>query len=455
MAISLDQFVHDLIDCGLLSEQELSGFQDTFPPEARPRDAKALALELIRDEKLTKHQAATILEGNATSLLFGEYVILKKLGEGGMGQVFKAVHRRMERLAAIKVLSAKSLDSPDAVKRFRQEVKIAAKLNHHNIVATYDASEQSGTHYLAMEYVDGRDLATLVKRGGPLSVAQAVGYVIQAAKGLEYAHSKGVVHRDIKPGNLLLDSEGTIKILDMGLARINERDNLPLDATLAERLTKRGQMLGTVDYMSPEQAEDTRSADQRSDVYSLGCTLYRLLTAKPVYAGTTAVMKLMAHCEAQIPSLKRSLPEVPERLNQVCLKMLAKSPEERYQSMTEVIADLEACLGSEESTVRRTPGASSTDWKPSAVSVDDAPTASYQEVSRIAPTATEQVIPPTSEDTTTFQATRTFAGDDKSVTMADRRPVSPGRARTLLLLGIGSVVVAALVVSGLRYVLFG
>jgi len=238
MAISLDQFVQSLVSNGLMSEAELADYRGTFPPEKRPKDAESLAFELVRDKRLTKYQVTAILEGSPTGLVLGEYVLQSKIGEGGMGQVFKALHRRLERSAAIKVLRAKSLDSPDAVKRFYQEVRVAARLNHPNIVTTYDASEQDGIHYLAMEYVEGLDLAALVKRDGPMPVVQALDYVIQAASGLQYAHGKGVVHRDVKPSNLLLDTEGTVKILDMGLARVTEPDDVSVGATLAERLTR-------------------------------------------------------------------------------------------------------------------------------------------------------------------------------------------------------------------------
>lgn len=340
-----------------MSEQEVAEYLDTFPPEKRPANGEALARELVRDERLSTYQAKTVLEGSTTRLVLGEYVVVNKIGKGGMGQVFKARHRRTGRVAAIKVLRPDALQSKDAAKRFLQEVQAANRLNHRNIVATYDAGCQDGVHYLVMEYVDGQDLAALVQARGPVPLARAIDYVLQAARGLEYAHGRHVVHRDIKPANLLLDSQGTIKILDMGLARITEADEGNQGATLAERLTRQGQMLGTVDYVSPEQAADTRSADHRSDIYSLGCTLFRLLTGKPVYEGETAIAKLLAHCESRIPSLSDLLPEVPESLQQVFFKMVAKKPEDRYQSMTEVIAGLEACLASLPAETRRAGGA--------------------------------------------------------------------------------------------------
>jgi serine/threonine protein kinase len=186
-------------------------------------------------------------------------------------------------------------------------------------------------------------------------MAQAIDCVLQAARGLAYAHGQGAVHRDIKPGNLLLATDGTIRILDFGLARIDEpNEPPPPGATLAERLTRRGQMLGTVDYISPEQATDTRSADHRSDIYSLGCTLYRLVTARPMYEGKTAIAKLMCHYESEIPSLGESAEKVSPLLDRIFHKMVAKRPEDRYQSMAEVIEHLEMCLKAEESVVRDT-----------------------------------------------------------------------------------------------------
>jgi len=243
---------------------------------------------------------------------------------------------------AVKVLPAKALENEDAVKRFYREVEAAARLLHPNIVAAYDAGEHEGLHYLVMEYVDGVDLSELVKEQGPMSIKQAVDYIVQAARGLEYAHRLGVIHRDIKPGNLLLDADGTVKILDMGLARfeggIGEKD-------LGEDLTSTGQIMGTCDYMAPEQAEDTHAADARADVYSLGCTLYRLIAGGVPYGGDTVMKKLLAHREAPIPSLLQSRPDVPEALQSVYERMMAKDPDDRIQTMTELIAELEAVLG--------------------------------------------------------------------------------------------------------------
>ena len=270
----------------------------------------------------------------------GAYTVLKQIGAGGMGHVYQARHETMDREVALKVLAPKLVDSPDGVRRFHREIKAAAKLEHPNIVTAHDAGEQDGLHYLVMQYVDGRDLASYVKSKGPLSIKQALQCTLQAAKGLEYAHRKGIIHRDIKPHNLLVDRAGTVKLLDLGLARLEIEST---DNAVTE-LTASGVFMGTVDYMAPEQSLDTRNADARADIYSLGCTLWFLLTGKAVYEGDTLMKRVIAHRDAPIPSLRDLSAQVPEPLDRVFRKMLAKQPDDRFQSVQEVIQALQACF---------------------------------------------------------------------------------------------------------------
>lgn len=343
MAIALETIVKQLEDSGIVAAGKLKDF---VPPNAHPKDTEELLRELHKQNLLTKFQAQQVAAGKVKALILGGYTILDKIGAGGMGQVFKAEHRRMKRLVAIKTLPASTMKDAAAVARFQREVEAAAKLRHTNIVAADDADEANGVHFLVMEYIDGKDLSATVKKNGPFPVAKAVNYILQAARGLEFAHKKGVVHRDIKPANLLLDSEGTVKILDMGLARIDQGDG-----EAQAELTGTGAVMGTVDYMSPEQAMNTKSADARADIYSLGCSLHYLIAGKATYSGNTAIEKLLAHRDQPIPNLREVSSDVSAELEAVFEKMVAKNVEDRYQTMTEVVADLEKCSSGQSTSV--------------------------------------------------------------------------------------------------------
>ncbi len=281
----------------------------------------------------------------------GRFELRGVLGQGGFGTVYLAFDPVLERDVALKVPKLSS-EQGRRVARFLREAKAAARLNHSNIAAVHEAGEEDGNPYFVMEYVSGIDLGTLVRRQGPLPVDVALDYVIQAARGLEHAHRHGTIHRDVKPSNLMLDREGTVKVLDMGLARVAPTERAEQESN--DSLTHSGQIMGTVDYMAPEQAEDARSADGRADIYSLGCTLWTLLTGCALYNRESLVGRLMAHRQSAIPSLTDYCPAVTESLDTAFRRMVAKNPEERYTTMSQVIASLEKCRAGDDSEVTAT-----------------------------------------------------------------------------------------------------
>jgi len=279
------------------------------------------------------------------------YKVIRELGAGGMGVVYKAEHRIMGRPVALKVMAPHLTAKAGAVERFRKEVRAAAQLSHPNIVTAHDADEAGGLHFLVMEYVEGTSLDRLVAKKGPVTIQLAASFTRQAALGLQNAHEKGMVHRDIKPQNMMVTRKAQVKVMDFGLARFVHTDEeedaaatrpggrLPFGAgrPVADPLTNPNLLMGTPDYLSPEQAKNSHNVDSRSDIYSLGCTLFFLLTGKPPFAHAPSLIdKLLAHTEDLPPSIRELRPDIPEGLAAVLDKMLAKKPDDRYGSAAEV-----------------------------------------------------------------------------------------------------------------------
>ena len=329
------QAIHSL---GLLPREDL----DRLAADALG-DPERLARRLIRAGRLTPYQAGAALQGKVRGLLIGSYLVLDKIAVGGMGVVFKALHQSSRRLVALKMLPPSFGQDADSVRRFRREFAIASRLTHPNIVAAIEAGEDRGVHFLTMDYIDGHDLNRLVEEGGPLELRLALHCVIQAAHGLEAAHAQGVVHRDIKPGNLMIDAAGELRILDLGIARVIEATSQLGGSNTAGTITQTGTYMGTVDFLAPEQADNAKAADHRADIYSLGCTLYFLLKGQPPYPADSLLKRLMAHQTRPAPSLRAARPEVPQSLEDIYLRMVAKRPADRPQSMTEVLLELESC----------------------------------------------------------------------------------------------------------------
>jgi serine/threonine protein kinase len=273
--------------------------------------------------------------------VFDHYMLLDLLASARTGPIFKAKHRAMNRVVAMKILSGNVVQNADLVERFYRKIRILSQLHHPNLVLAFDAGERDGTHYLVMEYINGQDLAAMLKQIGPLPVEHAVNYAMQAASGLGYAHAHGVYHRNVKPANLLVDRQGMVKVVGFGLARV-EGGPVLSEEIAAPEITMPGRVLGTREYMAPEQALCSNSADHLSDIYGLGCTLYALLTGQPPYARKTGTAQTAAHLKDAIPSLCQQRPDVPGAVDAVFRRMLAKRREERPQSMTEVIEGLQA-----------------------------------------------------------------------------------------------------------------
>lgn len=337
MSRSLPDFVSALRSSGLIAPEAIDQITATAQrPDAEP---KSVAKWIVRNGWLSSFQVKMFWNGRGNELILGQYELVEKLGEGGMGEVFRARHRRMGREVALKVIRKERLAYPEAVRRFQREIRAVAQLSHENVVMAYDAGQQDDIHFFAMELVEGVNLARKVRETGPLLVLEACEYVRQAALGLQHAHERGLVHRDIKPSNLLLSKSGVIKILDMGLARLYDYDD-----DHDTRITQEGLVIGTPDFIAPEQARDSRAADIRADIYALGCTLYFLLTLESPYTGVTPSEKMLKHSTEPIPDIVLKRGDVPPPIRQLLETMMAKSPADRFQTPAEVAETLSPFL---------------------------------------------------------------------------------------------------------------
>jgi serine/threonine protein kinase len=327
--------------------------------QVRSPDARALAKEMLGRGWLTAFQVNQLLQGRGGSLLLGSYVLQERLGEGGMGAVYKARNWKIGRIVALKLIRKECLDNETIVRRFHREIEAAAQLSHPNIIHAFDAGESDdGTHFFVMEYVAGTDLAKLVKQAGPLPVRTACDYIRQAALGLQHAHERGMVHRDIKPSNLFLATEGgLVKLLDMGLAKLT---GAAVDGETTSALTQQGAVMGTPDYIAPEQTLDAHAADIRADLYSLGCTFYYLLTGRVPFPGGTLGQKIAQHLSRAPVPVCQLRPEVPARVAAVVARLMAKRPEERHQTPGDLGLELTSMLstsqGVESPTITAVPG---------------------------------------------------------------------------------------------------
>lgn len=313
----------DQLDRVVLQLKQRSG-------EEAAANAELVAAALAEAGLLTRWQCQNLLEGRHKGFFLKKYKLLDHLGSGGMSNVYLAEHVLMHRRVAIKVLPKNRVADTSYLARFHREAQAAAALDHRNIVRAYDVDSENDIHFLVMEYVEGKDLNAMVKENGPLEYHVAAEYIRQAALGLAYAHQAGLIHRDVKPANLLVDQHQVVKLLDLGLARFTGDEKASLTVTYDENV------LGTADYLAPEQALDSHGVDARADIYSLGCSLYYLLTGHPPFCEGTLPQRLVAHQKQLPPPIQNDRPDVPQDLVDICSRMMAKKASARYASAAEV-----------------------------------------------------------------------------------------------------------------------
>lgn len=329
-----DDLVKLIRRSGLVDDQQLA--KALQGPDEPQSDSGVICSRLINAGLLTPWQCDQLLAGRYRGFFLGKYKMLDKLGSGGMSSVYLAEHLEMGRRVAIKVLTGHMAERPEYLDRFKYEARAAARVDHPNIVRAFDFGHDGNIHYLVMEYIQGIDIQRMVSERGPLNFRTAAEYARQAALGLAHVHRAELIHRDIKPANFLVDEQGIIKIVDLGLARVPEET----EATLAK--DGETQILGTADYLAPEQSFDSHNVSARTDLYSLGCSLYFMLTGRAPFPEGSLLDRVRAHRSREPKNLFELRPDIPAALAAICQKLMAKSPDDRFQSADEVAEILQS-----------------------------------------------------------------------------------------------------------------
>ncbi len=342
------RFWQAALQSGLIDREGLQACWEALPQEKRVADQldRRLARQAVQANLLTLWQAQQLLAGRSTGFKIDRYILLEMIGQGGMGRVYLAKDSRLNRRVAVKILSPERVNNPRAIARFQREARVGAQLQHENLVRIYDEGESAGKCYLVMEFIEGKNLGAVIAESGPMPPSTAARLTRQVALGLEHAQQKGLIHRDVNPYNILVTRDGTAKLTDLGLA---------IDLAEEGQVTRDGATVGTFDYVSPEQARHSHSVDTRSDIYSLGCTLYHILCGQVPFPSPSLPEKLFGHQAVEPEALESLAPGVPESLGDVVRKMMAKQPEQRYSNPLEVAQALEAFVDDQATAYRETP----------------------------------------------------------------------------------------------------